>query len=1329
MSRLRSFIYALLIIAILIPLIQFSTHLNAKAPEETLRVLQPTERDFKAMSYGLRITWLHESPSYGEIGSGIHFIKSGSIGRFEWKRDIEFKYRISIGGKEIKGVGHLSVWYLGTISVELTYFPQLKQGDSNSVQKFFTEGKKKLKTYFESLPRAYSRSSSTTNSKNRIATIDTDIRFFGIFYRRYQWVNPYHVNVDIIFVEYRYLKPNLIAKINGELLVLRGALDIASLPWSDLINKAIAEGRVDFEENPLRYGPKEPNELRDAIINCVTTYIERLGSAVSGYAVQKTETSTTTTPRDSISIEQLSVEPLDGDRLSLAIKGSYTLFSAKRAEVRLYVNGVYIAKTWAAQGRGHFSIGPIEVEMGNKIEPGSTGVAEVKLVVSTAKGYRTVALARREFTVPIQDSVEFVEVEPSPSELIELSKTIEFKAHVKYVLSSRSRGSLGLVLKAVLRDGSAVVLAKSRYVSVPHGSGERLLLLEAKIPPSIKGRGVEKVVLYVALWPEGARMTNIFDKVVYELESHLSLRIYVQHYAARDMDLLLDIPLSRARLRSIGVDVEFKVFAVDENNNKHLLPYKLSDEGVLDLSRAVAELGNDEYLLVVIDSRVSDPSYIEEYATKRFFPKVYIPLIPVRDQEDYIRKFRVYLGASNAKEQRMLLRNCFILKEGNLLLADPRLGRTRVVEIPANSETVVVIRSIPAWIDRLRYAMYGFLKDAGVRPAPLTVVTELELRFGMGRTQYVPEGGYLGLGYIEIEASADSFFDFGNLDLVGLLHEFAHAVRAYAYPDKVLDSRCGGPHDRYTKAQNVETAYDEAHSHFFSMLVADYAVSKGILEKEIFSLLKRRDPDYVDLFDMRSVLTKLRPGEGSWVEGAVAGFLFKSLYITSHRANSPEPAIQAYRAFYRACNLYHRVFNHFPRSIDDIAPFIAVVRGDVENLNVVKSVGQRYRINYFAQVDDKYTRLTTGCFGKPCLSALLFVAENGDTLRIEGSRIGSFTLKSGTAIPIAISSGNPVKLLYGLGTVGILIFAKDGSLGSVVKLSEASWFGRGGSIELRGTNLFVEKGRVFVKVTSEGKKEYGLRLVAGKSLSISPRCALELEVGGAKAMLYVVEGEVAISLGGRSYRVTQSSGIEVDLESAKIVREGYVPEDSWWDNSPPMLLEANAPRRVRLGMPFSVTILVDDDSGIARAVLYAVNEKHKAVAVKEMNMVSEGVFRASIRIASEGSYALMALLIDNAGNKISRFVGFIDVSKNVATHTTYLTTAFSTTATTSTAMARTTRITSIAVSGTTIPSVEKTETFRTYTTPPEDNTLMYIGAGIVFLLLVIIGIAISRRRR
>lgn len=1361
-------------------------------PKEVVKNLLPQKGELRGVSYGAEVTGEYydvreyildpdrgvliplESPYSKEpipskgvkVFVGVYTMHFGRSYRAEYKAVCKDKQSGKIYHTQ---VGYLRSAFKGGVYVDLYLLPYDTNGvEARHFKKLFDLMKEKEKKMLEAyrqreVIRRYGPSHEYLKDKcpnDYCIFIENDREFVGIFYRSFvrrgsKFVkgyidHKYRAHVDPYIVRLVFLD-NVIVKVTVNIEFKK-----EGIPEIDNWIMENEDCEVAIKGEVVDRGPKKVNELEEVVLGSIKPYIDRVraqkpsAGIITETATQtKKRTGITTSTLDSVSIERVALtlsksRPL---KLLLSVEGFYELVSSTEGELLIYLGGSVVARRGVTKGSGSYDFKAIKVELSKTAVPGSEVLVEVRLVAGRER--EVVATDSMHIEFPITDSVVILRTNPSPDEKILPVSDITFRAHLQYYLGSRSGGILRLLLKYETELGTKGELIRGPPVKVSRGFGEALLELKTKIPRTINGMRIAKLYLYAALWPEGAKKTSIFDFVEYTVSKGLALQLLVETYAAKDRDLVLTAPLTRSYMKSIGVTFSIEVYAVGPGNALRKVPYTLDSDGVLNLADAVVALKSDEYVLVSIDSEVLSSDYERIYGTKRFFPPVKIPLIPVRDSDGNVKGFRVILRARSAKQrQYLLLRNCFIDRVNAVLFGDPRIKTYKSVVLPADEVIKIRIRSIPVWTNRLIYAMYSFLKEAGVKNYVLSSLLRVPYYFGKKESHYVIPNYFNSLGYIEYVQTADQLFDIGDLDIIGFLHEFGHAVRQFSYPDKVLDERAEGSHDRYAKASTKELAYDEAHSHFFSMLVVDYAISKGLIEKELHPTIKRRDSDYRSFFGGATMMS-LKSGDGSWIEGVIASFLFRALYIGGVQTGIPnaEETVKAYRTFYRACNLHREIFGHYPRTIDELSPVLAVLTGSMNGVNRVISEGRRRRIEYFENTKIPYPMR---CRGSPCIPTLVYVHEiamrKAAEVHYEGNKL---VVRPGSGIPLIMGGQMRMSVLFDDMSTGVVMVTPSGRPGVILRFAELSiLFGRS-SVVIRGSTVELKSGRVYMKVTEEGKKSYGVMLVAGKSFTIKPHCTLEAEVANSTARLYMIEGEAEVKTPRGSLKVSKGRGIVVDLNTSKVMSDEYTPEEFWWDSSPPALTFAEAPSSAEPGEVFNVAIGVEDDSPIQTPILVVIGGKEEIVGYAEPTESQGGVYRYAISIKREGLYLLAVYLNDTLGNDAVEPIGYILVSESSGEEAggSGRTTAITTTSAnigestssvsggTATGRSTTSWIEPTATSAeqpSTPVSTPRALKRISTATRTEPDTLSTI-AGAMFLLLIVVGVALGiarlRRRR
>ncbi|RLE59882.1 MAG: hypothetical protein DRJ35_04715 [Thermoprotei archaeon] len=188
----------------------------------------------------------------------------------------------------------------------------------------------------------------------------------------------------------------------------------------------------------------------------------------------------------------------------------------------------------------------------------------------------------------------------------------------------------------------------------------------------------------------------------------------------------------------------------------------------------------------------------------------------------------------------------------------------------------VVLRSVEAWDKMVHYAVYRFLRDAGVSEEQAAKLRDLPIYYG----QQVDHFTTLVWNHIKLYHDASLTYYFSSSDpgmlsemLEGIFHEFGHAAREYLWKDPSIVFRykmLGGAHASPSKpSKSGWVAFDEGHSNFFAYLAYNYLLDK------MYDLL---DVPTGEIDDYSGPVYRDKSYLGDLVEGRVAGLLLRILY-------------------------------------------------------------------------------------------------------------------------------------------------------------------------------------------------------------------------------------------------------------------------------------------------------------------------------------------------------------------------------------------------------------------------------------------------------------------
>ncbi len=919
--------------------------------------------------------------------------------------------------------------------------------------------------------------------------------------------------------------------------------------------------------------------------------------------------------------------------------------------------------------------------------PGETKKLSVELRPWPPHGEYTIAVDEVQVTLPQPPrktpTIEILEADPSPSDVWITPGNKTFTVTVHYYAGGKEAYIQARLL--AYADGGEEVLGTHEVMAGGFEGETTLVLVDVSVPLKINDNVVDKLVLEVKLIEAGGA-EEVLGSQTLEYRFLNGLAEFLVDAGADPATGSIDTKTLPELLLMDRPSVSYRIeaFLVED--------YGKPDQYVLDSRQISPDLmgavlladmlyfpGNvlwPGYTIVInITSKVepssyteyrpgyslytSSPNYVDIYGTDAFFPTVTIPIFPEVDDQGNIKALKVY---PYHRAIAYTYRNCWIKTEDtDWTFANPAgvgvPSTTRYVELNVASGFQVRARSIPAWDALLRYATYRFLTDTGVvsgRTASRAVTIDVWYNPRAENSEYRPSS-MLNPEYIEFSYPADRFYDPAYAATTGtggetplapiidFLHEMGHMVKEHEFPDEV---ELGGAHDLAGPAETKEVAYDEAHSHVFSLLARDYAVGSNILPAGIaVSYRSAMFGGY--LADPRSYAES--PKSGSWYEGKAAGFVITYLYKSLLKGDSypiqPEDALEIYRYYCTASHFYRNVTGHPPRTIDDLAAALTAVT----KLSRRGSVGYYYLELHSAAGDmdldyaTYYVKLPEeeqAIAGRPLA---VYVPEGQDPAKLVVGAASPYTI---TVEPgqLIVFVARPDMAVESEGKAAILILSGGGAqkpddLASMLHAKIV--LDADTRVELGSSNIHVSRGRARIEAYTAGITASAT--VGEGEVSLTLHTILDIQVSGEATTITVVEGSVDLEWMGEQVNVEGGNRATLTGGGANVEKIDLAELEPWWDLVPPSITGSVEPTVYTQSGELTLEVPVSDDTGIASIQLIVKDaETGKEVAKLEPVQLAEGlaVFRIS-GLKQGKTYTTTLVAVDEAGNKLSTTLNHI----------------------------------------------------------------------------------------
>lgn len=878
---------------------------------------------------------------------------------------------------------------------------------------------------------------------------------------------------------------------------------------------------------------------------------------------------------------------------------------------------------------------------------------------------------------PQKTPIEILEAEPSPSDvwITPGNKTFTVTAHY-YAGGKEAYIQARLLAYA---DGEEKVLGTHEVMAGGFEGNRTLVLVDVSVPLKINDNVVDKLVLEVKLIEAGGA-EKVLGSQTLEYRFLNGLAEFLVDAGADPATGSIDTKTLPELLLMDRPSVSYRIeaFLVED--------YGKPDQYVLDSRQISPDLmgavlladmlyfpGNElwpGYTVVInITSKVepssyteyrpgyslytSSPNYVDIYGTDAFFPTVTIPIFPEVDDQGNVKALKVY---PYHRALAYTYRNCWIKTEDtDWTFANPAgvgvPSTTRYVELNVASGFQVRARSIPAWDALLRYATYRFLTDTGVvsgRTASRAVTIDVWYNPRAENSEYRPSS-MLNPEYIEFSYPADRFYDPAYAATTGtrgetplapiidFLHEMGHMVKEHEFPDEV---ELGGAHDLAGPAETKEVAYDEAHSHVFSLLARDYAVGSNILPAGIaVSYRSAMFGSY--LADPRSYAES--PKSGSWYEGKAAGFVIAYLYKSLLKGDSypiqPEDALEIYRYYCTASHFYRNVTGHPPRTIDDLAAA----------LTAVTKLSRRGSVGYY------YLELHSAAGDMDLDYATYYVKLPEEEQAIAGRPLAVYVPEGQDPAKLVVGAASPYTIIVEPGQLIVFVARPDMAVESEGKAAILVLSGGGAQkpddlasmlhakivldadtrVELGSSNIHVSRGRARIEAYTAGITASAT--VGQGEVSLILHTILDIQVSDEATTITVVEGTVDLEWMGEQVNVEGGNRATLTGGGANVEKIDLAELEPWWDLVPPSITGSVEPTVYTQSGELTLEVPVSDDAGIASIQLIVKDaETGKEVAKLEPVQLVEGlaVFRIS-GLKQGKTYTTTLVAVDEAGNKLS----------------------------------------------------------------------------------------------
>ncbi len=669
------------------------------------------------------------------------------------------------------------------------------------------------------------------------------------------------------------------------------------------------------------------------------------------------------------------------------------------------------------------------------------------------------------------------------------------------------------------------------------------------------------------------------------------------------------------------------------------------------LTNSSIPYNDGDYIHIVIENRV-DPKttiyrggyikdiydYKEIYGSNKYFPTAHLYLKVVSDGYGGISDLILGNGVWDPCSKNVWVR----IPGSEWFYVSPYSDRK---DVSVYNGFDIKVRTVIAWERMLKHIMISFLKEVStVSPTVIDRVRNIDIWYGQKGTEYSPEG-YIYREYISFEVSADRLYDptiyrdtSGEIMPVAtFFHELGHLIKEHMFPDNI---ELGGSHG-IADESNEYVAYDEAHSHFISILVRDYAYGRGFIEKGFA-------PSFGDTYFREPYLQEalFKATFGERVEGCVAAVLLHLLYNDHY--TSPKEAVEAYSTFIKASTLYKYYNGHPPRTIlDFLTTLLALMPlhnskagqypysyyDDLIDLSIRYSLPIRiYPLNNLKKADsflvivypmDQVSVSYNGSVHKFLNEPFVVFTYDNLTLNYEGK--ATTILVDGTGLVnqklSSIISGGLYKnihseiITYGKTEIvfkgnSMEVYGYTGYTKAYIKTSKISkWFNSTGS-------------SLLLRLFNKHRKTYLGTIDIGCDIVLEFNEDLEV---------YILEGEVTLNTQDYKGAIKEGYMFKIGDVGVDVIEREY--NGTPWDYIPPLLYSWNIDKLY--AMPndlIEVFVKAIDKSGLESIELIiegkGVNETYYPSTFDNGKAVFD------IQLPDTGAYMVYIRLVDNAGNSV-----------------------------------------------------------------------------------------------
>ena len=846
--------------------------------------------------------------------------------------------------------------------------------------------------------------------------------------------------------------------------------------------------------------------------------------------------------------------------------------------------------------------------------------------------------------------MDIVETDPPTSTPLEIGdQSIRLYLDF-YIDSSDLHGDIPYLVVEAKTDYGVIFSSEPEPVEPNRAYGEYMIRMDFTITEADL-RGSNKLYIHIYI-VDSSGSTIAMDSIVYNICISRTIEFYIDY----DID---------ANTGEIFTD---KLTGYTPIGFSYILLVEhVSGGGVLDSWRLILPpsssipinyitnssipYSDGDYIHIVIEGIV-DPiriyragyirdlfSYEEIYGSNKYFPTAHLYLRVVGDGYGGISDLVLGNGVWDPCSKNVWVR----VSSSEWIYVSPYSDR---MELSVYGGFDVKVRTVIAWEHMLKHVMASFLGEVDiVSPTVIDRVKNIDIWYGQRGTAYSPEG-YIYREYISFEVPADKLYDpliyrdtSGEImPAVTFFHELGHMIKEHMFPDNI---RLGGSHGIADESDEY-VAYDEAHSHFISVLVRDYGYGRGLIEKGFMPSLG--DIYFGEPYLQEALFSHVVSGEK--VEGCIAAVLLRLLY--SDHYISPMEAVKAYNIFIKVSTLYKYYNGHPPRTIMDFLTTLLAV------MPLHRSEAGQYPYIYYDGLIDLSIRYRLPIRIYPIdnlkkMDSFLVIVYPMDQVSV--SYNGS--VYSYLDEPFIVFTYDNLSLSYEGRAITLLVEGTgltDQSISSIIggRLyrnihSEIITYGKtdimfkGDHINVYGytgyTKTYIKTSKTSRWFNSTGSSLL-LRLFNRYNRSylglISIGCDIVIEFNE-DLEVYVLEGEISLHTEDYNDSIGEGYMFKISTSGVDVAPREYdgIP----WDFIPPSLYSWNIDKLY--AMPndqIKVFVEAIDRSGLDSIELIVERSGVNKTYYPSVHSNGEAIF--NIQLMDTGAYLVYVRLVDDAGNSV-----------------------------------------------------------------------------------------------